>query len=120
MRNRRTGCGCTRRSHVRCRMRSSVTDCGWARRWPEEAGSVFFGFGSVRGGFTRGARLALAGFGDDLDIELLAAVLDHAVDQAGNGRKMDDFGRFLGRAELAVEVPEVRAFWQYAPPLALD
>jgi hypothetical protein len=48
----------------------------------------------------------------ELDIELLAAFLDHTVDQTGDGREVHDFGGFFGRAELAIEVPEVGAFGQ--------
>ena len=66
------------------------------------------------------ARLALAGLGDDLDVELLAAFLGDAVDQARDGRQVHGLGGFFGGAEPAIEVPEVRAFWQDAAPLALD
>jgi len=95
-------------------MRSSGTACGWRRHRPDLfgiGGSALFAFRP---------RLALAGLGQDLDVELLAAFLHHPVDEARDGGKVNDFGGFLGRAELAIEVPEIAAFGQFAPPLALD
>ena len=65
-----------------------------------------------------GARLANAVLGQNFDVKLFAARLNHLVDARNQTGHMRDLGRALGLTKTAIKVPKVHARWQGATALA--
>ena len=65
-----------------------------------------------------GARLADTVFGQNFDVELLAAGLNHLVDARNQAGHMGDLGGAFGLAKTAIKVPEVHARRHGAAALA--